>query len=125
MGHTSLLPLHRCRAVMLQVDRSEEPFSWATPDVDGLRALCQRVLGWDRDQIDGLLMPMVKVKTHWVNAAVYLAFQSVEVVETGGIGVTHRTSRKTKTWQTFISLKRTANGTFSRFGCMIRYPFFF
>ncbi|CAM9742641.1 unnamed protein product, partial [Ectocarpus fasciculatus] len=43
-----------------QVDRSEEPFSWATPDVDGLRALCQRVLGWNREQSDGLLMPMVK-----------------------------------------------------------------
>ncbi|CAM9623755.1 unnamed protein product [Ectocarpus sp. 6 AP-2014] len=43
-----------------QVDRSEEPFSWAAPDVDGLMALCQRVLGWDRDQSDGLLMPMVK-----------------------------------------------------------------
>ncbi|CAM9837269.1 unnamed protein product [Scytosiphon promiscuus] len=43
-----------------QVDKSEEPFSWATPDVDGLRALCQRVLGWDKAQSDGLLMPMVK-----------------------------------------------------------------
>eukprot|EP00903_Cladosiphon_okamuranus_P014772 g13687.t1 len=43
-----------------QVDKSEEPFSWAAPDVDGLRALCQRVLGWDRVQSDGLLMPMVK-----------------------------------------------------------------
>ncbi|CAM9337581.1 unnamed protein product, partial [Hapterophycus canaliculatus] len=44
-----------------QVDKSEEPFSWAAPDVDGLRALCQRVLGWDRAQSDGLLMPMIKV----------------------------------------------------------------
>lgn len=47
--------------LLLQVDKSDEPFSWAAPDVDGLRALCQRVLGWDRAQSDGLLMPMVKV----------------------------------------------------------------
>lgn len=46
-----------------QVDKSEEPFSWATPDIDGLRALCQRVLGWDRVQSDGLLMPMIKVRS--------------------------------------------------------------
>lgn len=46
----------------VQVDKSEEPFSWAAPDIDGLRALCQRVLGWDRVQSDGLLMPMVKVR---------------------------------------------------------------
>lgn len=45
-----------------QVDKSEEPFSWASPDIDGLRALCQRVLGWDRAQSDGLFMPMVKVR---------------------------------------------------------------
>lgn len=44
------------------MDKSEEPFSWAAPDIDGLRALCQRVLGWDRVQSDGLLMPMVKVR---------------------------------------------------------------
>lgn len=86
MGHTSLLPPHRCHAAMFQVDRSEEPFSWAAPDVDGLRALCQRVLGWDTDQSDGLLMPMVKVRNTCGHATVRLAIQSVEVVEAGGIG---------------------------------------
>lgn len=43
------------------MDKSDETFSWAMPDVDGLRALCQRVLGWDRKQSDDLIMPMVKV----------------------------------------------------------------
>lgn len=45
-----------------KVDKSEEAFSWAPPDVDGLRALCQRVLGWERDRADALLMPMIKVE---------------------------------------------------------------
>ncbi|CAM9338580.1 unnamed protein product, partial [Laminaria digitata] len=44
-----------------KVDKSEEPFSWAEPDIHGLRALCQRVLGWNQLQCDGLLMPMIKV----------------------------------------------------------------
>ncbi|CAN0460298.1 unnamed protein product, partial [Discosporangium mesarthrocarpum] len=43
-----------------QVDHSEEPFSWALPDLGGLRALCQRVLGWDRERSNALILPMME-----------------------------------------------------------------
>lgn len=43
-----------------EVDTSREPFSWAPPDVDGLRLLAAAKLGWGGTHTDSILQPMLK-----------------------------------------------------------------
>jgi DNA excision repair protein ERCC-5 len=46
------------------VDKSETPFSWGSPDVDGLVAFCERNIGWPRQETMRFLGPVINnVKT--------------------------------------------------------------
>lgn len=42
------------------VDDSLEEFSWAAPDVTGVREFARRRLGWDREKTDETLMPVLE-----------------------------------------------------------------
>jgi DNA excision repair protein ERCC-5 len=42
------------------VDSSREPFEWARPRLDDLRAYARLKFGWRDDKIDGLLLPMFR-----------------------------------------------------------------
>lgn len=42
------------------VDDSRETFSWGTPDLDALRTYANQKLGWSREKLDDLLLPVLK-----------------------------------------------------------------
>uniref|UniRef100_A0A6B0VEV0 Putative 5'-3' exonuclease n=1 Tax=Ixodes ricinus TaxID=34613 RepID=A0A6B0VEV0_IXORI len=42
------------------VDASKETFSWGTPNLDELRSFGQRKLGWQREKLDDLLLPVLR-----------------------------------------------------------------
>ncbi|KAG8908001.1 DNA repair protein rad2 [Tulasnella sp. 403] len=42
------------------IDESREPFSWALPDIEGLRRYLQDELGWAGDKVDQTLLPIVR-----------------------------------------------------------------
>lgn len=42
------------------VDESREAFSWGTPDLDALRTYASQKLGWSREKLDDLLLPVLK-----------------------------------------------------------------
>lgn len=42
------------------VDESRETFSWGTPDLDALRTYANQKLGWSREKLDDLLLPVLK-----------------------------------------------------------------
>lgn len=42
------------------VDASKETFSWGTPDLDALRTFGQHKLGWPREKLDDLLLPVLR-----------------------------------------------------------------
>lgn len=42
------------------VDESRETFSWGTPDLDALRTYAYQKLGWSREKLDELLLPVLK-----------------------------------------------------------------
>ncbi|XP_077515806.1 rad2 superfamily protein mus201 [Amblyomma americanum] len=42
------------------VDESRETFSWGTPDLDALRTYAYQKLGWSREKLDDLLLPVLK-----------------------------------------------------------------
>lgn len=42
-----------------RADRSTEPFSWAKPDVEGLRAWCMEKLGWSFSKTEQQLKPVL------------------------------------------------------------------
>lgn len=42
------------------VDESRESFSWGTPDLDALRTYTYQKLGWSREKLDDLLLPVLK-----------------------------------------------------------------
>ncbi|GAA5948833.1 hypothetical protein JCM21900_003443 [Sporobolomyces salmonicolor] len=42
------------------VSESDERFSWAGPDIDGLRIYLARQLGWDQAKSDSILLPLQK-----------------------------------------------------------------
>jgi hypothetical protein len=44
---------------LLQVDSNTAPFEWQLPDLTAIRTLCSEVIGWSRQQTDGLILPMM------------------------------------------------------------------
>lgn len=42
------------------VDESREPFTWARPNIDGLRQLAARRFGWTSEKSDSVLKPLMK-----------------------------------------------------------------
>ncbi|KAG9018251.1 DNA repair protein rad2 [Tulasnella sp. 427] len=42
------------------IDESREAFSWALPDIDGLRTFLSEELGWNRSKVDETLLPIIK-----------------------------------------------------------------
>lgn len=45
-----------------QVDKSEEPFTWGLPDLDGLRTVLKAFLGWDQEKTDHHLLPVIEAQ---------------------------------------------------------------
>ncbi|KIY67260.1 PIN domain-like protein [Cylindrobasidium torrendii FP15055 ss-10] len=42
------------------VDNSEEPFKWGIPDLDALRGFLFQELGWRKEKVDDLLVPIIQ-----------------------------------------------------------------
>lgn len=42
------------------VDKSEAKFSWGRPDPEGLRRYCAEAMGWERDETDRVVGPVLK-----------------------------------------------------------------
>jgi DNA excision repair protein ERCC-5 len=42
------------------VDDSPEPFAWGFPNLERLRQYSRLKFGWEREYIDGLLVPVIK-----------------------------------------------------------------
>ncbi|KAG8908313.1 DNA repair protein rad2, partial [Tulasnella sp. 408] len=42
------------------IDESTEAFSWALPDIEGLRTFLSEELGWSRNKVDETLLPIIK-----------------------------------------------------------------
>ncbi len=43
------------------VDKSEAKFSWAKPDLPGLQHFCAEAMGWEQDETDRMVAPVLKV----------------------------------------------------------------
>lgn len=43
------------------VDKSEARFSWAKPNMEGLRHFCSETLGWDQEETSRIVGPVLKV----------------------------------------------------------------
>ncbi|KAL7553273.1 hypothetical protein ACHAWF_016532 [Thalassiosira exigua] len=43
------------------VDKSKAQFSWAKPDVQGLQRYCAETLGWEKEETDRVVNPVLKV----------------------------------------------------------------
>ena len=43
------------------VDKSEATFSWAKPDLIGLQQFCAEKLGWEQEETDNVVNPVIKV----------------------------------------------------------------
>lgn len=42
------------------IDESKEAFTWALPDIEGLRTFLSEELGWSRTKVDETLLPIIK-----------------------------------------------------------------
>ena len=43
------------------VDKSNSKFTWAKPRIDGLQQFCAETLGWDQEETDRVVLPVLKV----------------------------------------------------------------
>lgn len=43
------------------VDKSDGRFSWAKPNIQGLQQFCAESLGWDQEETDRVVLPVLKV----------------------------------------------------------------
>ena len=43
------------------VDKSEAKFSWAPPNLDGLQQFCAETLGWEKEETDNVVNPVLSV----------------------------------------------------------------
>lgn len=43
------------------VDKSDGKFTWAKPNIEGLQKFCAESLGWDQEETDRVVLPVIKV----------------------------------------------------------------
>lgn len=43
------------------VDSSKTNFTWGNPDIDGLRQFCANTIGWDAEETDRVVQPVLKI----------------------------------------------------------------